>query len=227
MITINKNMKRQKLYRSSKPTILILFCLLMSFCNSSCIRKNYDDSTMENKGNQNKFFELLRFCTPKGNLLWEEKSQSLFIRRGFEESSKDIKYLKIQNIAIQDRGYDNISGYLYSTFSTENIKAKNLRIVFNSELKNLRIALFHVSLLDSAENSIKESTMRLTESKNGMSDKTIDIRSAKYIKLTIEFLGNDNNQQQYLLIKRIKMYADGKDLDSTRVILKRIKYYYE
>ena len=210
-----------------KPTILMLFCLLISFCTSSCIRKNYDDSTIENKENQNKFFELLRFCTPKGNILWEEKSQSSFVRRGFEDSSKDIKYLKIQNITIQDQGYFNIFGCLYCTFSTENIKAKNLRIVVNSELENLRVALFDVSLLDSAENSIKESTMKLTDSKNGISDKTIDIRSAKYIKLAIEFLGNDNHQKQYLLIKRIKMYADGKDLDSTRVILKRIKYYYE
>jgi len=205
----------------------MLFCLLISFSTSSCIRKNYDDSTMKNKENQNKFFELLRFCTPKGNILWEEKSQSLFVTRGFEDSSKDIKYLKIQNIIIQDRGYYNISGCLYSTFSTENIKTKNLRIVVNSELENLRVALFHVSLLDSAENFIKEFTMKLTDSKNGFSDKAIDIRSAKYIKLAIEFLGNDDHQQQYLLIKRIKMYADGKDLDSTRVILKRIKYYYE
>ena len=218
-------MKNNKIFY--KPTVLMLFCLLISFCTSSCIRKNYDDSTLENKENQNKFFELLRFCTPKGNILWKEKSESLYGINGFEDSSKDIKYLKIQNNNIQDRGYDNISGYLYSTFSTENIKAKNLRIVVNSELKNLRIAILNISLLDSAENSIKETTMKLTDSKNGISDKTIDIRSAKYIKLTIEFLGNDNHQKQYLLIKRIKMYADGKDLDSTRVILKRIKYYYE
>ena len=222
MMTIMKN---NKIFY--KPTVLMLFCLLISFCTSSCIRKNYDDSTLENKENQNKFFELLRFCTPKGNILWKEKSESLYGINGFEDSSKDIKYLKIQNNNIQDRGYDNISGYLYSTFSTENIKAKNLRIVVNSELKNLRIAILNTSLLDSAENSIKETTMKLTDSKNGISDKTIDIRSAKYIKLTIEFLGNDNHQKQYLLIKRIKMYADGKDLDSTRVILKRIKYYYE
>jgi hypothetical protein len=216
-----------KKYVFSKPTVLMLFCLLMSFCTSSCIRKNYDDATLENKENQNKFFELLRFCSPKGNILWEEKSQSSFIERGFENISKDTKYFKIQNITIQDQGYFNIFGCLYCTFSTENIKAKNLRIVVNSELENLSVALFEVSLLDSAENSIKGITMKLTESKNGISDKTIDIRSAKYIKLAIEFLGNNDNQQQYLLMKSIKMYADGKDLDSTRVILKRIKYYYE
>ena len=95
-----KNMKRQKFYRSSKPTILILFCLLMSFCNSSCIRKNYDDSTIENKENQNKFFELLRFCNPKGNLLWEENSQSLFVTRGFEDRSKDLMYFKIMKLNV-------------------------------------------------------------------------------------------------------------------------------
>ena len=72
----------------------------MSFCNSSCIRKNYDDSTMENKENQNKFFELLRFCNPKGNLLWEENSQSLFVTRGFEDRSKDLMYFKIMKLNV-------------------------------------------------------------------------------------------------------------------------------
>ena len=93
-------MKRQKFYRFSKPAILILFCLLMSFCNSSCIRKNYDDSTIENKENQNKFFELLRFCNPKGNLLWEENYQSLFVTRGFEDRSKDLMYFKIMKLNV-------------------------------------------------------------------------------------------------------------------------------
>ena len=98
MITINKNMKRQKFYRSSKPTILILFCLLMSFCNSSCIRKNYDDSTMENKGNQNKFFELLRFCTPKGNLLWEENPNHCLLKEVLKIAQRISSILKYKTL---------------------------------------------------------------------------------------------------------------------------------
>src|SRR5574344_395688 len=90
-------MNNNKFY---KPAILISFCLLMSFCNSSCIRKNYNDSTMENKGNQNKFFELLRFCTPNGNILWQENSQSLFVTRGVEVRSKDLMYFKIMKLNV-------------------------------------------------------------------------------------------------------------------------------
>jgi len=227
MITIN-NMKNNK--RFYKPVILMLFCLLIflyAFGNkSSCTRQNNEGVLDQTIDTPVTFSDLLKFHSSNNQVLWKESAKAIFGNQRFGGKEAALGYCEFINYKYENELYC-MNGNVWCMFSTKNINAKTLRVVINSESENLRLAQIYIEEMNSKEEVIDASNIALTDSKNGISDKTIDMRSAKYIKLTIEFFGNENHQKQYLLIKRIKMYADGKDLDSTRVILKRIKYYYE